>query len=190
MNIRDTLDATYANGLASLANWLRKAAAEVGEERAGELLSARLAPDMLPLATQVRFVCVQAIEGMHRLRGEIFPARVTELLDEGRKAGEAPGSMDEALARIEEAAALVARLAADAEDGDGNRDLAHDLPMGLIFDLTLEQYVRDWALPQFYFHLVTAYAILRSQGVTLGKADFVPHMFGYARPGTVPEGMG
>lgn len=47
-----------------------------------------------------------------------------------------------------------------------------------------DDYARDWALPQFYFHLVTAYALLRSQGVQLGKTDYVPHMFGYLRPGT------
>ncbi len=189
MIIRDTLDATYTNGLTSLANWLRKASDHTEPKKAEDLLSARLAPDMLPLSTQVRFVCVQAIEGMHRLIGVAFPARVTELLDEGRNAGENPGTIADALARIEETLALVAGLAAHAGDGDDTRDVAHDLPMGLIFDLTLEQYVRDWALPQFYFHLVTAYAILRAEGVALGKVDFVPHMFPYARPGTVPEGI-
>ena len=58
--------------------------------------------------------------------------------------------------------------------------------MGMIFDFSAEQYVRDWALPQFYFHVMTAYAILRAQGVALGKADYVTHMFGYVRPGTMP----
>ena len=43
----------------------------------------------------------------------------------------------------------------------------------MIFDLSAEQYVRDWALPQFYFHLMIAYAVLRAQGVALGKADYV-----------------
>ena len=62
----------------------------------------------------------------------------------------------------------------------------HALPMGMIFDLTAEQYVRDWALPQFYFYVMTAYAILRAAGIDLGKADFVAHMFAYLRPGTMP----
>lgn len=59
--------------------------------------------------------------------------------------------------------------------------LAHDLPIGLTFDLTAAQYARDWTLPQFYFHVMTAYAILRNAGVALGKADYVPHMFAYLR---------
>jgi hypothetical protein len=56
----------------------------------------------------------------------------------------------------------------------------------MIFDLTAEGYTRDWALSQFYFHVMIAYAILRSQGVDLGKADYVAHMFPYLRPGTTP----
>jgi hypothetical protein len=59
--------------------------------------------------------------------------------------------------------------------------------MGMIFDLTAEQYARDWALPQFYFHVMIAYAILRAEGVDLGKADYVAHMFAYLRPGTMPR---
>ncbi len=54
--------------------------------------------------------------------------------------------------------------------------------------MTGEQYARDWALPQFYFHAITAYAILRHHGVDLGKADYVPHMLAYVRPGTIPQG--
>lgn len=190
MELQDTLAPTYVHGLTALGNWLRKAADRLGAADADALLSARLAPDMFPLATQVRFACVQAAEGMHRLHGKVFPALVTELLDEGRNAGEAPGTIAQALTRIDEILAMVAELSDEMHEPEGDRRVAHDLPMGLVFDLTLEQYVRDWALPQFFFHLITAYAIMRAQGVDLGKADYVAHMFAYARPGTLPEGMG
>ena len=66
--------------------------------------------------------------------------------------------------------------------GSTVKPVSHEFP----FVLTAEQYARDWALPQFYFHLMTAYAILRSQGIALGKADYVPHMFPYLRSGTMP----
>ena len=79
-------------------------------------------------------------------------------------------------------------LAPDALDGDPDRPIAHALPAGMIFDLTADRYARDWTLPQFYFHLMIAYAILRSEGVDLGKVDYVPHMFAYLRPGTMPAG--
>lgn len=58
----------------------------------------------------------------------------------------------------------------------------------MVFDMTGEQYARDWALAQFYFHLITAYAILRSRKIDLGKADYVPHMFAYLRPESTPQG--
>ncbi|MET0363453.1 MAG: DUF1993 domain-containing protein [Sphingobium sp.] len=186
MSLTTLLVPTYRQMLKTLSAWLDKAEAHPS---AGEaLLSARLAPDMFPLSTQVRFACVQAQEGVYRLKGEDFPASVETLLNEGRNAGERPGSFADARNRIEETLALLDGLAPDALDGDPERPIAHALPMGMIFDLTAEQYARDWALPQFYFHLMTAYAILRAEGVELGKADYVSHMFAYLRPGTLPTG--
>ena len=76
----------------------------------------------------------------------------------------------------------------DLSIGDPDRMIAHELPMGMIFDLTGEQYARDWALPQFYFHVLTAYAILRAQGVELGKADYVAHMLPRLRQQSTPQG--
>ncbi len=58
--------------------------------------------------------------------------------------------------------------------------------MGMTFDLTREQFARDWALGQFYFHVMAAYAILRKEGVEIGKADYVPHMFAYLRDPASP----
>ena len=43
-------------------------------------------------------------------------------------------------------------------------------------------------MPQFNFHVLTVYAILRKEGVEIGKTDYVPHMFAYLRPGTAPQG--
>ena len=118
---------------------------------------------MFPLSTQVRFACVQAREAVCRLRGEAFPAAINELLDEGRQAGERPGSLADAYARIDETVALLDGLAADALDMDADKPIAHELANGMIFDLTAEQYARDWTLAQFYFHVMTAYSILRGR---------------------------
>jgi hypothetical protein len=142
---------------------------------------------MFPLSTQVRFACVQAQEAMYRLRGSAFPQELQDLLDEGRRGGEQPGTMTEALSRIDETVALVATLAAAPIDPDEQRPIVHTLPAGMVFDLTAAQFARDWALPQFYFHVMTAYAILRSQGIGLGKADYVAHMLAYLRPDSTGE---
>ena len=172
---------TYTQMLAALSDWLDKAAAQKPGAEGEALLSARLAPDMFPLATQVRFACVQAREAVCRLQGQPFPPEIDELLNEGRAAGERPGSLDDARGRIAETLALLGGVPAEALDRDADQPIAHDLPNGMTFDLTAEQYARDWALGQFYFHVMTAYAILRNQGVALGKADYIPHILPHLR---------
>lgn len=187
MKLLDVLVPTYLQMLNALSAWLAKAEVEMPQDRADALLSARLAPDMFPLSTQIRFACVQAQEGVFRLTAQPFPASVETLLNEGRNAAEHPGSIAEARSRIAETVALVEQAVAGAPDMDPETPIAHALPMGMIFDLSAAQYARDWALPQFYFHVMAAYAILRSEGVNLGKADYVNHMFAYLRPGTMPS---
>ena len=187
MSLTNLLLPTYTQMLKALSAWLAKAEAQMADGQADALLSGALAPDMFPLSTQIRFTCVQAQEGIFRLRGEPLPASIETLLNEGRNAQEHPGSMADAQARIAETLALIDDLAPSMVDGDPERTIAHALPNGMIFDLTAEQYARDWTLPQFYFHVMIAYAILRGEGVELGKADYVTHMLPYLRPGTMPS---
>lgn len=186
MSLPDFLSPTYVQMLKALSAWLGKAEAQMPDGEAEALLTARLAPDMFPLSTQIRFACVQAQEGMFRLQGREFPASVDLLLNEGRNASEHPGSIADARIRIDETVALVEAVAAEARDVDPATPIAHALPAGMVFDLTAEQYARDWALPQFYFHVMIAYAILRAEGVDLGKVDYVAHMFTYLRSDTMP----
>jgi hypothetical protein len=173
--------------LQTLKGLLDKAEAQLGPDKAEALLSARLAPDMFPLATQIRFAATQVYDGLRRLRDEPPPAVMEEVLNEGRNAGEHPGTLAEARARIDQALAFVDALGPDAlDEAPEDQPMVLELEMGLIFDLTRGQYARDWALGQFYFHVMAAYAILRKEGVEIGKKDYVPHMFPYIRPGTMP----
>lgn len=172
---------TFANMLRALSGWLDKAEAQKHAGQAEALLSARLAPDMFPLSTQIRFACVQAWEAVSRLQGTDYPPAVQALLDEGRNAGERPGSLAEAKARIAETVAMLNALAPDALDIAPDSPIAHALPNGLTFDLPAEGYARDWALAQFNFHLMIAYALLRGQGVALGKVDYIPHLLPHLR---------
>lgn len=181
MSLTKLLVPTFTHLLMALSGWLDKATTQLPPADAEALLSARLAPDMFPLATQVRFACVQAQEAMCRLQGLPFPPAITQLLDEGRNAGEHRGSIADAQARIAETLGLLAKLAPDALDIEPDSQVEHELPNGMTFDLTALEYARDWVLGQFYFHLMTAYSILRNQGVALGKADYVPHMLPYLR---------
>ena len=188
MSLTNLLVPTYTQMLKTLSGWLKKAEAQMTKADAEALLSASLMPDMFPLSTQIRFSCVQAQEAVFRLKGEALQESVTALLDEGRNARERPGSIADAQARIDETLALLGGLGPDALDADPDKTIAHEIPNGMVFDLTRAQYARDWTLPQFYFHLMTAYAILRSGNVELGKADYIPHMFAYLRPETMPKG--
>lgn len=171
---------TYIQMLRALSAWLAKANNHNPDDHA--LLSARLAPDMFPLSTQVRFSCLQAYEGVAWLRAEAFPQIWHDLLEEGRNGRVHPGMLSDAQSRISDTLSFLDELRSDELDAGVDRPIELRLPDGRIFDMTGDQYVRDWALPQFYFHVMTAYAILRNQGVDLGKADYVQHAFAYRRP--------
>jgi len=184
--LADMMLPTYRQMLGALSNWLDKAQTQLGQPEADALMAKRLAPDMFPLSTQVRFCCVQVMEGVSRLNGKPFPAAVDTLLEEGRNAGETPGTLADAQAHISESLAWLDKQDANATALEPGDPIEHSLPNGIVFDFTVEQYVRDWALPQFNFHLMTAYAIMRSSGVELGKVDYVSHLLPLVRPGTMP----
>ncbi len=170
---------TYLQMIKGLSAQLTKAeafAADAGIP-ASDLIGARLASDMFPLSTQVRFVCTQASDLLRHLTGADSFAPAEDATDfEGLRA-----QLADAVARLE-------ATPASAFDGTAEKAIELKLPNGIVFDMTGAQFVRDWALAQFYFHATTAYAILRHKGVPLGKPDWVSHMFAYIRPGTLPGG--
>lgn len=186
LTLTQLLVPTSVQMLTALDGWLAKAEEALGPAAADAVLAARLAPDMFPLATQVRFACVQALEPVFRLQGAAFPDMVGAMLAEGRAADERPGTMAEARAGLSQTMSALRAVSPDALDCAAEAPLAHSLPSGMVFDLTAGAYARDWALAQFYFHLMTAYAILRQAGVPLGKIDYIPHLLSYLRPAAAP----
>ena len=165
----------YRNGLRALSAQLDKALAWGAENAVGELqlIVARLAPDMFPLAAQVRFTCLQAIQPLVRLGATGAPTLTDDAAD---FAG--------LQAQIAATLTWLDTVDAGALDTQPDRPIGFDLPNGMAFDMTALTYVRDWAQPQFYFHAVAAYSILRHMGVPLGKADYVGYMMAYLRSGT------
>ncbi len=167
----------YRNGLRSLSAQLDKALAWGADNGVGELqlVVARLAPDMFPLAAQIRSSCLQAIQPPTRLGAAGAPTLADDATD---FAG--------LQAQIASTLAWLDTVDATTMDAAPDRAVSFDLPNGMLFDMTARVYIRDWAQPQFYFHLVAAYSILRHMGVPLGKADYVGYMLAYLRPGTAP----
>ncbi|MBX7533938.1 DUF1993 domain-containing protein [Qipengyuania sp. 1XM1-15A] len=166
MTHKDLIVNAHLNMLGTLEGLLAKAASH---EKGDELLGAKLADDMLPLSTQVRFLCNMPGEAMGRLIGLDFKSSEDD-----------PETIADARSMIETRKAEVEKWSQhNFLDEDEMIELV--IPNGMTFDLTAGEYVRDWAVPQFYFHATTAYAILRSEGLEIGKADFVGYMFKYLR---------
>ena len=167
----------WQNGLRALSGELTRALAWAMDNGVGELqfAVARLAPDMFPLASQIRFTCTQALQPLSRLGIGDVPEFAGDAVDFA-------GMQDQ----IATALAFLDTVDPVALGDDADRPVSFTLPNGMTFDMTASGYLRDWAQPQFYFHRVSAYAVLRHMGVPLGKADYVSYMMRYLRPGTAP----
>jgi hypothetical protein len=167
----------YQNGLKALSAELSRALAWGSENGIGELqfAVARLAPDMFPLASQIRFTCTQALQPLARLGVSNIPEFAEDAVDFA-------GMQDQIARTLAFLDTIGRERLGDALD----QSVSFTLPNGMTFDMTALDYLRDWAQPQFYFHRVAAYAVLRHMGVPLGKADYVSYMMRYLRPGTAP----
>ena len=168
MTIADQLKPTAENVLGTLDHLLSKAADNGGDDLLGE----KLAADMFSLAAQVRIACDQISAALKRTSDSTFslPNDDDTTLSEAR----------ERIARVR--AALKAQPDSSFVAPDTTIELA--LPNGMAFAMRADEYLRDWALAQLYFHVVTAYAILRAKGLDIGKADFLPYMARYAKAPT------
>jgi len=133
------------------------------------ILAARLVDDMFPLETQFRIANNQVRLALTRTCAHDVA------LDEEPYEDWAAVRERIAAARAELAKAPANCWAAS----DATVDMT--LPNGMRFVMRASEYLRDWILPNLYFHVTMAYALLRREGMPLGKADFIPHMARYAR---------
>ena len=156
--------------LESLSEILDKAASHAGEKKR-DLLNARLAPDMYTLTRQVQLACDHARNGTARLVGQ-----------EPKNVANDEKTIDELKARIEATVVWLNGISADAFEGAEARDCSVLLPDKLKIEMDGLRFLRAWALPHFYFHLVTAYDILRQSGVVLGKQDYLSEVGAFIRP--------
>lgn len=125
------------------------------------LVNARLAPDMHPLAKQIQIVSDTAKFGIARLSGVEAP----KFEDNER-------TMDELKARLAKTIDFVQSASASAFEGGEDREVKINVP-GRTIEMNGLTYLRGWLLPNFFFHTSIAYAILRHNGVDIGKRDFL-----------------
>ena len=163
---------TFVPMLRSLANVLDKAAHHAATKSfdVSVLVRARLAPDMFTFQQQVQLACFHAKDATARLTGREPAPRVS--VDE---------TFDELKARIEKTIEELQGTPAAAFEGAEDRDIVIPIPGDMVFAMKGYQFLRDWALPHFYFHLVTAYDLLRHNGVEIGKRDYASNVGMYLR---------
>jgi hypothetical protein len=153
----------FANALSNLSAILAKAKAHAEAKKIDEqvLTSSRLFPDMFALARQVQIACDSAKGAVARLAGVEIP-----------KHEDTEKTFDELRERIAKTLAFIASVKAAQVDGSEDKEIVLKL-QGKDVPFKGMQYLLGFAWPNFYFHVTTAYAILRHNGVEVGKRDFI-----------------
>jgi hypothetical protein len=152
-----------ARALANLSRQLDKAAAyaEAKKFDTKQLAESRLIADMYPLINQVQVACDNAKGGFARLAGIDAPKH-----EDNEK------TFPELKARIAKTLDFIATAKPEQFVGAESREIVLKFP-SLTLKFSGQDYVTKFLLPNFYFHVTMAYAILRANGVELGKADFM-----------------
>jgi len=149
--------------LQSLAAILEKAADHAASKKIepAVLINARLYPDMFPLARQIQIATDQAKGCAARLAGTDVP-----------KFEDNEVSFDDLQARIAKTIAFIEGFKAQEIDGSEDRDIVLQMHENTR-EFKGRDYLLGWVLPNFYFHVTTAYNILRHNGVEIGKKDYL-----------------
>lgn len=154
---------TFTRMLRNLSAILAKAEAHAKAKNydPAVLLSARIAPDMFPLTRQVQIAADAAKGAMARLAGH-----------EPEKIEDNETNFADLQARIARTVAIVEGYSEAQLEGADKREISIKIPNSELKFNGLD-FLNTWALPNFYFHITMAYAILRHNGVELGKRDFL-----------------
>ncbi len=152
----------FVRALKQVDHLLAKTEAYVLEQGVpeSEILEARLAPDMFAFTKQVQVVCDNAKGAVARLTGAENPAMAdTEV------------SLAELRARIEKTIAFISSFTPEQFEGAAERKA--ELPYFKDKHFTGHDYLTEYVLPNFFFHYVTIYGILRMKGLAIGKGDYM-----------------
>ena len=165
MNIYDVIP-QYAKMLENLDHWLDKAAAHAQAKSfdVDTLIHARLAPDQFAFARQIRAACDTAKKSAGYLSGRQPPEHP-----------DTETTIAELRTRISKCLSFLESVTAADVSGGEDRLVAPKVFPGMLDGKWVkgDRFLIEWSLPNFYFHVTTAYAILRHTGVDLGKRDFI-----------------
>lgn len=154
--------ASFTHALESLIGILKKAKQFAEEKKVSDdaILSARIAVDMFPFVRQVQMVSDNAKGNAARFAGVEIPK-----MEDNEK------TLDELIVRLEKTKEFLGTLKPEQFADAATREIRLSYFPGKHF--IGSEYLLEYVIPNFYFHLTTAYDILRGLGMTIGKADFL-----------------
>jgi hypothetical protein len=163
LSLYDVSIPVFTLSLTNLAVILDKAASFADEKKVDPkaLPQARLIVDMLPLSAQVQIACDTAKGAAARLAGVEIP-----------KHEDTEATIGDLKGRVEKTLAFIRGLKPDQFQGAETREIVLTFPQNTL-KFTGTSYLTNFALPNFFFHVTMAYALLRKNGVALGKRDFL-----------------
>jgi hypothetical protein len=150
--------------LGSVTQLVHKAEAYCAEQGVAEheIIAARLAPDMLPFTYQVKSTAEHSLGALNAVRAGF----ATPNLDAP------PKTFAGLLEKLDAARQGLLALTADEVNALVGNDVLFEFK-GVRREFVAEGYLMSYALPNFYFHAVTAYDLLRARGLSIGKKDFL-----------------
>ena len=126
------------------------------------LLQYRLAPDMLPFTKQIQIACDAAKNGIARISGIEAP-----------KFDDTEATVADFKSRIQKTLDYIKSVPADKLNGTQDKDITFPVGKEATRTMTWDAFLKHWMLPNMYFHVTTAYLILRHNGVDLGKREYL-----------------
>jgi hypothetical protein len=169
-SIYDASAPVFVAAFTSMQEWLDKALAEGKDEKA--LMETRLAPDMYPLPKQIQIASDTAKGAIARLVGIDAPSMA-----------DTEASFAELKARCQKTIDFIDSVDRAKFEGAETRQIFLRFPGGVGYQFIGADYLTRFALPNFFFHVTTTYALLRAAGVSVGKPDFLSHL---GQPITLP----
>jgi hypothetical protein len=163
VSLYDVSIPVFTLSLSNLAAILDKAAGHAENKKMDPkvLPTARLIIDMLPLSSQIQIACDTAKGAAARLADIEVP-----------KHPDTETTIDELKARVVKTLDFIKTIKREQMQGAETREIVLQFPQTTL-KFTGVNYLTNFALPNFFFHVTTAYALLRKNGVDLGKRDFL-----------------
>jgi uncharacterized protein len=167
LSLYDAVIPSFSQTLGSTLKMIDKAEAHATEKglTAEEVVGLRLVADMLPLGYQIKSVAMHSAGALQGVQAGVFGPDMTPW----------PTTFDGLRAKITDAQTIVAQMSADSLNGLLGKPMRFEMG-DMKIPFTAEGFLFSFSMPNMHFHAVTAYDILRANGVKLGKTDYLGKM--------------